>query len=207
MAGNGARRDRPRGRRRVIAASFAGQAAIIAVVAAGSAHGTYPSAVSGPAGPASAAPVAAAPVPLPPAPARPAAVPMPAVPLPPGEIGVTVSAAGQGGDIGFPAPEDPPRLVIPAGADAAITVDLAIPPGAQVRGLWLGIAADQWAGPLNVRRVLARTGTPLAPGLHTYVLHWAVPAGTPAGRGNLLVLDVQRAEGADQAPVAELVAG
>lgn len=185
----------------MIAASFAAQAAIIAVVAAGSARGTS-SAVIGPPAPASVNPV---PAPVPPTPVPPAAVP--AVSLPPGEIGVTVSAAGQSGDIGFPAPEDPPRLVITPGADAAITVDLAVPPGARVRGLWLGIAADQWAGALNVRRVLLSSNTPLGPGQYTYVLHWAMPAGTPPGRGNLLVLDVQHPDGADEAPIAELVAG
>jgi hypothetical protein len=184
----------------MIAASFAAQAAIIAVVAAGSARGTS-SAVIGPPVPASVLPVPAA-VPL--APVPPTAPPAPAVSLPPGEIGVTVSAAGQSGDIGFPAPEDPPLLVITPGADAAITVNLAVPPGARVRGLRLGIAADQWTGAL---RVLLSMNTSLGPGQHTYVLHWAMPAGTPAGRGNLLVLDVQHPDGADEAPIAELVAG
>jgi hypothetical protein len=205
MAGNGERRDRRRGHRWLIAASFAGQAALIAVAAAGSAHSTS-SAVSVSAVPAPDVPAPLAAVPSAAVPSAP--VPAPAVPLPPGEIGVTVSAAGQSGDIGFPAPEDPPRLVIAPGADAAITVDLAIPPGAQVRGLWLGIAADQWTGALDVQRVLLTSmDTPLGPGRYTYVLHWAMPAGTPAGRGNLLVLDVQHAKGADQAPIAELVAG
>jgi hypothetical protein len=190
----------------MIAASFAGQAAIIVVVAAGSARGTS-AAVSVAAGPA--LPAAAAPAGPPP----PAAVPSSAVPssavLPPGEIGVTVSAAGQSGDIGFPAPEDPPLLVLKPGTDTAITVSLAIAPGARVRGLWLGIAAEQGAGAPHVRRLLlASMNASAGPGPYRYVLHWTMPAGTPAGAGNLLVLNVRHAGGADdQAPIAELVAG
>src|SRR5438477_345761 len=111
MAGNGARQDWRRGRRWIIVASFAGQAAIIAVVAAGSARGTsgVVSVAAPPAVPAAAAPAGSPP----PAAVPPNTVP-PAVPLPPGEIGVTVSAAGPGGaiqsghiqsgDIGLPAP-------------------------------------------------------------------------------------------------------
>ena len=221
MAGNGARRDRRRGHRWIIAAAFAGQAAIIAVVAAGSARGT-PAAVSVAAGP----PTAVAPGTAPPSPAP--AMPAPVAPLPSGEIGVTVSAAGPGGasqgsasqssaiqssaiqsgDIGFPAPEDPPLLVLKPGADTAITVSLAIPPGARVRGLWLGIAG-QGAGPAPVRRLLvASLNASPGAGRYAYALHWTMPAGTPAGAGDLLVLNVRHAGGADdQAPIAELVAG
>ena len=207
MAGNEVRRERRRGRRAVIAASFAGQAAIIAVVAAGSAHDPSPalSAATPVAAPAPA--VSLPPGTVPPGALPPTTVPAPVVPIAPGEIGVTVSAAGQGGDIAFPAPQDPPRLVITAGADTAITVVLTVPPGTQVRGLRLGIAADQWAGTLAMRRVLLSAwGAPLRPGRYTYVLRWALPAGTPAGNGNLLVLDVRHAAGADEAPIAELVA-
>jgi hypothetical protein len=220
-------RDRRRGHRLIIAAAFAGQAAIIAVVAAGSARGTS-AAVSVTAGPAfSAAPAPAGP----PSPAVPpgTAPPVPAVPLPPGEIAVTVSAAGPGsasqggasqsgasrsgasqsGDIGFPAPEDPPLLVLRPGADTAITVTLTIPPGARVRGLWLGVAADQGAGSPHVRRLLvASLNASPGHGRHAYVLHWTMPAGTPAGAGSQLVLNVRHAGGADdQAPIAELVSG
>jgi hypothetical protein len=131
------------------------------------------------------------------------------VPLPPGEIGVTVSAAGQSGDIAFPEPQDPPLLALRPGADTAITIDLAIPPGTQVRGLWLGIAAGQATGHLSGRRVLlASQGTSLSPGRYAYALHWTMPAGTPAGAGSLLVLGVRHPGGADdQAPIAQLVAG
>ena len=145
-------------------------------------------------------------------------MPAPVAPLPSGESGVTVSAAGPGGasqssaiqsgDIGFPAPEDPPLLVLKPGADTAITVSLAIPPGARVRDLWLGIAG-QGAGPAPVRRLLVASlnATPGA-GRYAYALHWTMPAGTPAGAGDLLVLNVRHAGGTDdQAPIAELVAG
>ena len=212
MAGNGARGGpwhggRRRGHRALIAASFAGQAAIIAVAAAGSAPGTS-AAISGPAAPASVIPAPAAPAGPPPA-AVPAAVPAPAVPLPPGEIGVTVSAAGQSGDIAFPEPQDPPLLALRPGADAAITIDLVIPPGTQVRGLWLGIAAGQGTGAPGARRVLlASQRTSLSPGRYAYALHWTMPAGTPAGAGTLLALTVRHPGGADdQAPIAQLVAG
>jgi hypothetical protein len=222
MAGNGARGGpwhggpwrsgrrhggRRRGHRALIAASFAGQAAIIAVAAAGSAPGTS-AAISGPAAPASVIPAPAAPAGPPPA-AVPAAVPAPAVPLPPGEIGVTVSAAGQSGDIAFPEPQDPPLLALRPGADAAITIDLVIPPGTQVRGLWLGIAAGQGTGAPGARRVLlASQRTSLSPGRYAYALHWTMPAGTPAGAGSLLVLTARHPGGADdQAPIAQLVAG
>ena len=92
---------------------------------------------------------------------------------------------------------------------AAITVSLAIPPGARVGGLWLGVAAGQGAGPMQVRRLLAASlSASPAPGRYAYVLHWTMPAGTPAGAGNLLLLNVRHAGGADdQAPIAELVAG
>lgn len=136
------------------------------------------------------------------------------MPLPPGEIGVTVSAAGPGGaiqsgDIAFPAPEDPPLLVLRPGADTAITVSLAVPPGARVRGLWLGVAADQGAGAPQARRLLvASLNASPGPGRYAYVLHWALPAGTAAGAGVQLVLNVRHAGGADdQALIAELVAG
>jgi hypothetical protein len=222
MAGNGARGGpwhggpwrsgrrhggRRRGHRALIAASFAGQAAIIAVAAAGSAPGTS-AAISGPAAPASVIPAPAAPAGPPPA-AVPAAVPAPAVPLPPGEIGVTVSAAGQSGDIAFPEPQDPPLLALRPGADAAITIDLVIPPGTQVRGLWLGIAAGQGTGAPGARRVLlASQRTSLSPGRYAYALHWTMPAGTPAGAGSLLVLTARHPGGTDdQAPIAQLVAG
>jgi hypothetical protein len=217
MAGNGARRGRRRGHRLIIAAAFAGQAAIVAVVAAGSARGTS-AAVSVAAGPASPAAAATA-GPPPPAVPPDTAPPLPAVPLPPGEIGVKVSAAGPGsasssgatqsGDVGFPAPEDPPLLVLRPGAETAITVTLAIPAGARVRGLWLGVAADQGAGPPHVRRLLvASLNASPGPGRYSYVLHWTMPAGTPAGAGSQLVLNVRHAGGADdQAPIAELVAG
>jgi hypothetical protein len=206
----------------IIAAAFAGQAAIVAVVAAGSARGTSAAVgvAAGPAVPAAAATAGPPPPAVPPG----TAPPMPAVPLPPGEIGVKVSAAGPGsasqgsasqgsasqsGDIGFPAPEDPPLLVLRPGADTAISVTLAIPPGARVRGLWLGVAADQGAGPPQVRRLLvASLNASPGPGRYAYVLHWTMPAGVPAGAGSQLVLNVRHAGGADdQAPIAELVAG
>jgi hypothetical protein len=186
-------------------------------VAAGSARGTS-AAVSVAAGPASPAAAATA-GPPPPAVPPDTAPPLPAVPLPPGEIGVKVSAAGPGsasssgatqsGDVGFPAPEDPPLLVLRPGAETAITVTLAIPAGARVRGLWLGVAADQGAGPPHVRRLLvASLNASPGPGRYSYVLHWTMPAGTPAGGGSQLVLNVRHAGGADdQAPIAELVAG
>lgn len=204
MAGKGARH------RWMIAGSFAVQAAVIAVVATSSARAGSVGGgeVVSPAPPAAVPAPPAAAIGAPPAPAPPA----PAVPLPPGEIGVVVSAtqpggAAQAGDIGFPAPEDPPRLVIRPGVPVAITVDLTVQAGDSVRGLWLGIAADQWTGTLHVERRLLSAGRPLGPGQYSYTLHWTAPAGTPAGSGNLLVLDVQRPGGADEAPIAELVAG
>src|SRR6266404_4730219 len=200
MAGKDARH------RWVIAGSFAAQAAVIAVVAINSARADSAgsSAEFGPAPPAAIpAPAAAPPVP---------AAPTPAVPLPPGAMAGVVSAARPGGaaqtgDIGFPAPEDPPRLVIKPGAPVAITVDVTVQAGDSVRGLWLGIAAEKWTGAPHVERRLLRVGQPLGPGRYTFTLHWTMPAGTPAGSGALLVLDAQRPSGADEAPIAELAAG
>jgi hypothetical protein len=191
------------GRRRwVIAASFAGQAAIIAVVATGSARGGSPA-------------TSAAPAPLPAAPAPAAAiVPPPAAPLPPGEIPVTMTVTGQAGDtartgdISFPMPEDPPRFVVKAGGAGVMTVDLTIPAGAKVGGLWLSLAAGQRAGALPVRLRLLSVGQPLSPGHHMYTLHLAALAGAAPGSESLLVLGVHHLDGsADQAPIAELVTG
>jgi len=204
MAGKDARH------RWVIAGSFAVQAAVIAVVAISSARADSAGsgAVFSPPPPVAIPAPAAAPTGTPPVPAA----PTPAVPLPPGEIGVVVSAtqpggAVQAGDIGFPAPEDPPRLVITPGVPVAITVDVTVQAGDSVRGLWLGIAADQWTGTLHVERRLLSVGQPLGPGRYTFTLHWTMPAGASAGSGKLLVLDAQRPDGADEAPIAELAAG
>ena len=164
--------------------------------------------------------ISAAPAPLPAAPAptaaiiSPPAVPAPAVPLQPGQIPVTMTVTGQAGDtaqtgdIGFPMPEDPPRFVLKPGGPGVMTVDLTIPAGAKVGGLWLGLAAGQWAGALPVQHRLLSVGQPLSAGHHVYTLHVTALAGAAPGNENLLVLDVRHLDGsADEAPIAELVTG
>jgi hypothetical protein len=190
-----------------IAASFAGQAAIIAVVATGSARGGSTATSAAPA-PLPAAPAPTAPIIAPPS------VPAPAVPLPPGEIPVTMTVTGvagdtaRTGDISFPMPEDPPRFVVKAGGAGVMTVDLTIPAGAKVGGLWLSLAADRRAGVLPVQVRLLSVGQPLSPGHHVYTLHQTALARAAPGNENLLVLGVQHLDGpTDEAPIAELVTG
>ena len=195
-------RSSSHGRRRAITAAFAAQAAVIAVAAAACG---VDSAVHQPGGPPRPAPAAVTPS------------PSPSADVPPGMIGVTVAAAQPGrgtqsGDITFPAPEDPPRFVLRPGADITITVRLVIPAGGTAReparGLWMGVAPGQWTGgPVRLQRRLLTSGRPLGPGQYSFTLHWALPAGTRAGDGNLLVLGVARPAAAQVAPVAELAAG
>jgi hypothetical protein len=196
-------RSSSHGRRRVIAAAFAAQAAGLAVIAAASCGS---SAVHQPGEP---------PRPVPPATAGrlvPAVSPSPSLRVPAGMIGVTVAAAQPGGgtqsgDITFPAPEDPPRFVLKPGADITITVRLVIPAGEPARGLWAGMAPGQWTGgPVRLQRRLLTFARPLGPGQYSFTLHWSLPAGTRAGDGNLLVLGVARSGATQVAPVAELAA-
>jgi hypothetical protein len=114
----------------------------------------------------------------------------------------------QTGDIAFPMPEDPPRFVLKPGGPGVMTVDLTIPAGAKVGGLWLGLAAGRWAGALPAQRRLLSVGQPLSAGHHVYTLHLTALAGAAPGNENLLVLDVRHLDGsADEAPIAELVTG
>jgi hypothetical protein len=200
MAGNGARRA-------AIAASFAVQAAVIAFLATDSAGGSVSAAV--PVGPAPVQQGAA--ITSPPS-VTPAIAPATSLPgLPPGVIPVLVSATGkaggtaQYGDIGFPMPEDPPRLVIKPGT--TITVEMTIPPDVQASGLWLGLADDQLTGAPRVKSRLLTVSRQLSPGRHAYTLRWTLAAGTPPGTAALLVMDVRHPAGEDLAPIAELVAG
>jgi hypothetical protein len=198
-------RSSSRGHRWAIAASFAAQAAVIAVIAAAS--GTA-SAVHPPSAPLAAAP-SAAPGHLEPA----EAAPVPALPVARGMIGVTLTVAQPGGrtqsgDITFPAPEDPPRFAVKPGAGITITLRLDVPAGGPVLGLWAGVAPGQWAGgPAGVQRRLLASGRPLGPGQYSFTLHWALPAGPRGGDGDLLVLGVARPGPAQAAPVAEFAAG
>lgn len=71
----------------------------------------------------------------------------------------------------------------------------------------MGVAPAQWTGgPVHLQRRLLSSGRPLGPGQYSFTLHWALPAGTRAGEGNLLVLGIARPGTAQVAPVAELAA-
>jgi hypothetical protein len=71
----------------------------------------------------------------------------------------------------------------------------------------VGVAPGQWTGgPVDVQRRLLASGRPLAAGQYTFTLHWALPAGTRSGEGDLLVLGAGHPGAAQAAPVAELAA-
>jgi hypothetical protein len=62
-----------------------------------------------------------------------------------------------------------------------VRVAVAVPRHLRLTALWLGISSGEWGAdrkgrPIGMKPILAHSTDPLAAGVHTFVMHWRVPA-------------------------------
>jgi len=105
---------------------------------------------------------------------------------PPPALAYTVTANGQTRSV--PASGGAlPLFTITPGERLTLTVQVRVPGPEPMAGLWLGITNGVLNGHAGMKPVLAAsTREPLRPGVHRFVLHWAVPAGLRPGSSRQL---------------------
>lgn len=99
----------------------------------------------------------------------------------PFELSLTVTVNGQ--SRGFPKNGPPPSFTVAPGEPLRIHVGVTVPAHAKVNTLWLGITKGVFSPPgpggrrpTGMRPVLVHLRKPLATGMHTFRLGWAMPA-------------------------------
>jgi hypothetical protein len=99
----------------------------------------------------------------------------------------------------------PPGFPARPGQRLHITVAVTVLGHTTVTALSLGISAHSYGGspqhPIGVQPILAHSRQPLAPGLHTFGLHWRIPNDQPGT--SLLLASVWST---DQADIAQAIA-
>jgi hypothetical protein len=105
---------------------------------------------------------------------------------PPPWLSYTVTANGQTRSVPATGGEQPLFTVTP-GERLTVTVQVRVPGPQAMTALWLGITNGVLSGHASMEPVLAAsTRGPLRPGLHRFVLHWAVPVGLRPGASRQL---------------------